>query len=108
MLMGAGFTATAQEEESVAALKTTPRWVSSKGYWMVESNIREPRHSCVYFYTNDDILVHKETIDGVKLSVSKTRTKMKLKKALEIVVDAWAAGHPYDTTGNAVAALLTK
>ena len=108
LLLGAGFTATAQEDEAAALSKTIPRWVSSKGYWMVESNISEPRHARVYFYTNDNILVHKETIDGVKLSVNKVRTKMKLKKALEIVVDAWAAGHPYDTTGNAVAALLTK
>lgn len=108
LLAGAGFTATAQEEETVSAPRTTPRWVSAKGYWIVESNIRDPRHSLVYFYTNDDILVHKETIDGVKLSVKRDRTKMKLKKALEIVVNAWAAGHPYDSTGNAVAALLTK
>ena len=59
LLLGAGFTATAQEDEAAALSKTIPRWVSSKGYWMVESNISEPRHARVYFYTNDNISYKK-------------------------------------------------
>ena len=100
ILLVAGFTAAAQ--------KTAPRWVSAKGYWMVESNIHQPRHSCVYFYNNENTLVHKETIDGKKLSINRKRTKMKLKTALEIAVDAWAAGRSPDTSHQYIAALLTK
>lgn len=79
-----------------------------KGYWVVESNVHEPRRACIYFYSNDNTLVHKETINGVKLSVNKSKTKMKLKEALEIAVGAWAAGHPDHTPENLVAALFTK
>jgi hypothetical protein len=108
LLCSAGLTATAQDETAAPVHRNTPRWVSSKGYWIVESNVREPLHACIYFYNNDNKLVHRETVDGKSLSVNKTRTKMKLKKALDIVVDAWATGHPYDSSQTAVAALFTK
>lgn len=108
VLCVAALSATAQEETPATAQRNTPRWVSAKGYWVVESNIHDTRHACIYFYANDNTLVHKETIDGVKLPVGRTRTKMKLKKALETVVDAWAAGHPCDSAQNVVAALFTK
>jgi hypothetical protein len=107
LLSAAGISAAAQDEPTPAVQKT-PRWVSAKGYWMVEGNINEPRHSYVYFYNNENVLVHKDTIDGVKLTVGRRRTKMKLKKALEIVVDAWAAGQPPAVSNQAVAALFTK
>jgi hypothetical protein len=107
LLCATGISAAAQEEPSPAVQKI-PRWVSAKGYWMVEGNINQPRHSYVYFYNNENMLVHKDTIDGVKISVSRRRTKMKLKKALERVVDAWAAGQPPAVSNQIVAALFTN
>ncbi|HSC38112.1 MAG TPA: hypothetical protein VLD19_09585, partial [Chitinophagaceae bacterium] len=83
-------------------------WVSAKGYWVVEGNINQPRHSFVYFYNNENMLVHKDTINGVKISVSRRHTKMKLKKALEKVIDAWAAGQPPAVSNQIVAALFTN
>ena len=106
LLCAVGISVAAQEPTPFE--QKVPRWVSAKGYWMVESNINAPRHSYVYFYNNENVLVHKETIDGVKLSVNKRRTKMKLKKALEIVVDAWAAGQSPAASNQVVAALFTK
>ena len=71
-----------------------PGWVSEKGYWVIESNINTPKSSIVYFYNNDDILVYKEKIEGVKLNVKKDAIKMKLKKVLETAVWAWEAKQP--------------
>ena len=105
LLTAASFAALAQDAPSPAKHKT-PRWVSDKGYWVVESNINDRDHSCVYFYNNNNTLIHKETIAGVRLSPDKTRTKMKLKKALEKVVDAWTTGNHGDTPQNVVAALF--
>ena len=106
LLCATGISAAAQEPTPF--VQDMPEWVSVKGYWMVESNINHPRHSCVYFYNNENVLVHKDIIDGVKLSVSRRRTKMKLKKALESVVDAWTAGQPPAVSNQIVAALFTK
>ena len=56
-----------------------PRWVSEKGYWVVESNINSPLNHIVRFYNNDNELLYKETLAGVKLNPDKRKVKMKLK-----------------------------
>ena len=66
-----------------------PRWVSDKGYWVVESNINSPRDHIIRFYNTDNVLVYKETLPGVKLNSEKRKIKMKLKKILESSVVAW-------------------
>lgn len=66
-----------------------PDWVSEKGYWVVESNINSPLDHIVTFYNNDNKLLYKETLTGVKLNPEKRRVKMKLKKILEASVLAW-------------------
>lgn len=66
-----------------------PRWVSDKGYWVVESNINSPKDHIIRFYNTENILVYKETLAGVKLNPEKTKVKMKLKKILESSVVAW-------------------
>lgn len=66
-----------------------PRWVSDKGYWVVESNINTPYDQTIHFYTTEDVLIYKETISGKKLNLNKGSVKMKLKKLLETVVIAW-------------------
>lgn len=66
-----------------------PRWVSDKGYWVVESNINSPRNHIVSFYNTDNVLVYKETLKGVKLNPEKIKIRMKFKKILESSVLAW-------------------
>jgi hypothetical protein len=66
-----------------------PRWVSDKGYWVIESNITSPRDHIIRFYNTDNVLVYKETLADVKLNAEKTKVKMKLKKILESSVVAW-------------------
>ena len=107
LLLGTSLISFAQEEPTAVKPKP-PRWVSEKGYWMVESNIHQPRQSCVYFYTNDNVLVHKQNITGTRLKLNKTRTKMRLKKALESIMIAREAGKSIGNPEEWVASLLRR
>lgn len=64
----------------------TPSWVSDRGYWVVESRNDS---STVYFYNNDNLLVHKEGLRGT-LNVGRSRTKIRLTRTLEQMVAAFS------------------
>lgn len=66
-----------------------PKWVSEKGYWVVEGNVHSPLNNTIRFYNNEDVLVYTESLKGVKLNTNKRKVKMKLKKALETAITAW-------------------
>ena len=85
------FRAIAQDDEQTAP--RSPRWISEKGYWVVESNIHTPYHSIIHFYNNENVQVYKEVVDGVKINLEKSRTKMRLKKILEQSIVAWQKDH---------------
>lgn len=97
------FCAFSQEEQSVV---TNPRWVSDRGYWVVESNKSAPLHHIVWFYNNDHVLVYKEALSGVKLNPAKRKIKMKLKRVLEASVTAWEQKRMPEENKEYVAALL--
>ena len=80
------FIASAQQEDN-----PVPKWVSEKGYWVVESNKNTPKDSKVYFYNSDHVLVYQEEIKNQKLKLKK-KTLMKLKAALEEAVDSYEKG----------------
>lgn len=61
----------------------TPKWVSEKGYWVIESNIHSPKISTIYFYSTQNELMYKESVDGKLLNPNKRKVKMQLKKVLE-------------------------
>jgi len=94
-------TANAQDS-SVTKSHTKPAWLPEYGYWVVESNIKTPKHSIVYFYSDDDTLIYKEELEGVKLNPKKEKTKMKLKKLLESALWAWNAKKPINETAKIV------
>ncbi|MBN8878845.1 MAG: hypothetical protein E6Q24_08815 [Chitinophagaceae bacterium] len=81
-LLLAFFIAPAQEN-------SIPKWVSEKGYWVVEGNVHTPLNNIIRFYNNDDALVYTESLKGVKLNINKRKVKMKLKQALEAAIIAW-------------------
>lgn len=85
-------TALAQDDEITAA-PAIPRWVSEKGYWVVESNIKIPRQYTIRFYNNDQVMVYKEQVQGVILKLQKRSVKMNLKRVLETAVLAWEKQH---------------
>lgn len=67
----------------------TPRWVSEKGYWVVESNIHVPKQYTIHFYNNEHVMVYKEKVEGVVLKLQKRKVKMNLRRVLETAVLAW-------------------
>lgn len=81
-------TALAQDDEITAA-PVTPRWVSEKGYWVVESNVHIPKQYTIRFYNNDQVMVYKEQVQGIILKLQKRRVKMNLRRVLETAVLAW-------------------
>ncbi|WP_276479389.1 hypothetical protein [Paraflavitalea pollutisoli] len=90
MMMGQA-KAFAQDEETTSstAAPTTPRWVSEKGYWIIESNIHVPKQYTVRFYNNDQVMIYKEEVKGVALKVERRKVKMHLKRVLETALIAW-------------------
>lgn len=80
-----------------------PDWVSDKGYWVVESNINSPLDHIITFYNNDNKLLYKETLTGVKLNPEKRKVKMKLKKVLESAVLAWEHKKDGQISGEEIA-----
>ena len=90
-------------QESIPAFNSPkPAWIPENGYWIVESNIKTPKHAIVYFYSDDDIMIYKEEIEGIKLNLKKEKTKMKLKKLLESALWAWEAKKPINETAKIV------
>lgn len=97
----------AQDDEQPASQKITPcTWVSDKGYWVIENNVRTPKQNTVYFYNPDNILVYKEKIDGMKIKVNKRNVCMRLKAALEQAVTVWEATHVASENQTLVAVAL--
>jgi hypothetical protein len=76
-----------EEEKKTAA--PTPKWVSDKGYWVIESNKNNPSTSVLFFYNNDNVLVYKEKVEGIVFNLKKRNTKMQLKKVLDQSVVAY-------------------
>jgi hypothetical protein len=74
---------------AASADSTLPRWLSDKGYWMIESKIQSPDTSLVHFFTNEGILVYQEKIEGERLNLRKMRIRMQLKKVLEASLTAY-------------------
>jgi hypothetical protein len=77
-------------QEQITKRNKSPRWVSEKGFWQIESNINSPEKSTVYFYNNENALVYKEHVEGIVLDLNKRRVKMRLKNALETALLSWS------------------
>ncbi len=75
--------AQSEEEATETTVYPTPKWVSEKGYWVIESNIHTPKLNIIYFYNNDGVLVYKENVDGIVINLKKRSVKMNLKRVLE-------------------------
>jgi hypothetical protein len=58
-------------------------------YWVIESNVKTPRHAVVYFYSTSHQVMYKETIDGKKLNINRPRIRRLLNRSLKEVTLAW-------------------
>ncbi|MGE5519334.1 MAG: hypothetical protein ACM3VS_05340 [Candidatus Dadabacteria bacterium] len=65
------------------------RSISGNGYWVVESNTKTPKISILYFYTNDNVLVYKEHVQGIKIKINKRKVVNRLNNVLEQSLIAW-------------------
>ena len=86
----------------------TPKWVSDKGYWQIETNIKTPRNNIIYFYTNENVLIYKERLDNVILRLEKYSVKMRLRKALDAALTAWNKSRKYQDDQQLVSMMLRK
>lgn len=64
-------------------LKEIPNWISEKGYWVTESNLKSPDTCTIFFYNNDHVLVYKERLEGIVLNIKRYKVRMRLKSVLE-------------------------
>ena len=65
------------------------KWISDRGYWVVEGNRHQPRQHTIRFYNNDNVLVYQETLADTRLRINRKKTRIALKKALDAAVVAW-------------------
>lgn len=72
--------------------RRAPAWVSEKGYWVVESNASNPFQHSIRFYNNEDQMIGRKELSGVRLNPRKRKVKMKLKEFLESSILAWEQG----------------
>ena len=66
-----------------------PKWMSEKGYWVIQSNLKTPKDATIYFYTPEHQLVYKEFISGKKINIEKIKTRKHLEQVLNQAVTAW-------------------
>jgi hypothetical protein len=96
----------AQEKEEF--IRSTPRWISDRGYWVIESNIKTPDTSVVHFYNNNNLEVYAEKLQGITLNLKKRKTLMGLKKVLDESLVAWEQSHLSKDNTQLVANVLKK
>ena len=91
---------------SIHAQHAKPKWVSEKGYWVVETSGQTKNNQIIRFYSNEGQLVHQEPVANQALKLSKRKVKMELKKLLEASVDSWQASRKSAESPNLVARTL--
>jgi hypothetical protein len=89
------------QEKAPATTSTIPKWVSEKGFWVVERKPAAER--TIYFYNNERVQVYKEIITG-KFKLNKRKTLRYIKKILETTVIAWEQNQPFSENKNFFAA----
>jgi lipopolysaccharide export LptBFGC system permease protein LptF len=95
-------------QEQITTMNKTPRWISTKGFWQIESNIHSPDQNIVYFYNKENTLVYKEYVEGVIIDLNNKRVKMRLKRALEAALLSWNKTHLLQNDRELVSVLLKR
>ena len=98
---------TASAQEETVTIKT-PRFVSEKGYWVIKSNVKQPKEAVVYFYNLQHDLVYEEELKNVNLNINRTKVKMRLKRALEQAIATHERGELAAKDEKIVAAIFRK
>ena len=102
------FTSTLLLAQEETFTPSTPRWISDKGYWIIESNIKSPDTATVHFYNNDNVRIYSEKVEGITLNLKKRKTLMGLKKVLEQSLLAWQESHVSKDNAQLVSNILIR
>lgn len=89
MLLPFALVSTVMFAQQTGAVSSTPKWISDKGFWIIENNIKTPDTSIIHFYNNDNIEVYSEKVEGIIINLKKRKTLMRLKKALDQSLFVW-------------------
>jgi hypothetical protein len=92
-LFMSAISASAQEEGLETTTPVIPKYVSDKGYWVVEGNVSNKQEHIIHFYNNEHLKVYKQTITG-KFKISKRKNLMHMKRMLDTAVVAWQQRRP--------------
>jgi hypothetical protein len=72
-----------------AQSSAVPKWMSQKGFWVIQSNLKSSKNSIIYFYTNDHELVYKEKVTGKRINPDRLKTRKHLESVLVKSIAAW-------------------
>lgn len=95
-------------QENDGTTHSTPGWISDKGYWVIESNIKMPDTSVIHFYNNKNLEVYTEKLQGITLNLKKRKTLMGLKKVLDRSLIAWEQSHRSKDDAQLVSNILKR
>src|SRR3954462_4742300 len=93
MIVLFAFVSTLARAQDETFTPSVPKWISDKGYWVIESNIKSPDTSIVHFYNNDQVQIYSENLQGIRLNLKKKKTLTGLKEVLEHSLLAWQQSH---------------
>ena len=72
-----------------SAIKAQQSKFMTEPHWQIESNVKTPKHYVVSFFSADQELMYKETIEGKKLDIDRPKIRRKLEGLLNDVLIAW-------------------
>ena len=88
LLLACGLSASAQTKKQRPCMP-------SEGYWVVESNVKTPKESTVYFYTSNHDMIYKESISGKRINIKRKKTVLHLNAVLMQSLTAWNNKQPF-------------
>jgi hypothetical protein len=60
-----------------------------EGFWVIESNVKTPRQSTVYYYNRSSVVIYREDVSGKKLNTNRRKTVRRLNQVLDQSLIAW-------------------
>ena len=85
------------------AASKTPKWLSGKGLWVIENNVKTPENATIYFYNNNKELIYKEVVANKKINTQTVAVRKKLESVLVQAVTAWETERKFKENDNWVA-----
>ena len=73
----------------IDAMGQAPFPKKAEGFWVLESNVHTPKNAVVYFYNQQQVLVYKEEIRGIRLNTAKQSTIKLLNNVLQQALVVW-------------------